>query len=50
MLESKKAVLDGASEKLKKVSDDARSLDRELEEARKRKLLQPIVGRKESGY
>jgi hypothetical protein len=48
MLESKKAVLDGASEKLKKVSDDARSLDRELEEARKRKLLQPIVGRKES--
>lgn len=48
MLESKKAVLAGASEKLHKLRDDTGRLDRELDEARKMKLLQPMVGRKES--
>ncbi|KAL3821943.1 LOW QUALITY PROTEIN: hypothetical protein ACHAXA_004431 [Cyclostephanos tholiformis] len=47
MLEGKKSALSGASEILLKLRDDTDNLERELDEARKKKLLRPMVNRKE---
>ena len=47
MLEGKKSALSGASEILLKLRDDTDNLERELDEARKKKRLRPMVNRKE---
>ena len=48
MLESKKSVVEGASAQLLKLRNDTSNIERELDEARKKKLLQPVIDHKES--
>ena len=48
MLESKTTVVDGALAQLLKLRNDTSNVERDLDEARKKKLLQPVIDHKES--
>ena len=48
MLGSKKSVVEGASAQLLKLRNDTSNIERELDEARKKKLLEPVIDHKES--
>jgi hypothetical protein len=48
ILESKTFVIEGASVQLLKLCNDTSNIEIELDEARKKKLLQPVIDHKES--